>query len=191
MNKLKYLAFGLALGFVAISCGDDDDSAAPIVNMTAPTDGSTYTVADTILLSGTVTEDTKLQTVIISSDLGQDFNLTPMDSDTSHDINANLTLDSLTTAGDYTLTVTATDEAGDTILLSGTVTEDTKLQTVIISSDLGQDFNLTPLDSDTSHVINVNLTLDSLTTAGDYTLTVTVTDEAGNAGTDAVQITIQ
>ncbi len=112
MNNLKYLAFTLVLGFLAISCGDDD-STAPVVNLTAPTAGSMYSVTDTILLTGTVTEDTKLETVVLSSGLGQDFNLTPLDSDTSHIINVNLTLDSLTTAGDYTLTITATDEAGN------------------------------------------------------------------------------
>jgi len=113
MSKIKYLAFALVLGFVAISCGDDDDSAAPLVNLTSPTAGSTYTVSDTILLSGTVAEDTKLETVVLSSGLGQDLNLTPLDSDTSHVINLSLTLDSLTTVGDYTLTVTATDEEGN------------------------------------------------------------------------------
>lgn len=112
MNKIKYIAFALVLGFVAISCGDDDDTS-PIVNLTAPTAGSSYTVADEIILTGTVTEDTKLETVVISSGLGQDINITPLDSDTSHVINLSLTLDSLTTAGDYTLTVTATDETGN------------------------------------------------------------------------------
>ncbi len=112
MNKIKYLTFAFLLGFLAISCGDDD-SAAPVVNLTSPAAGSTFTVADTILLTGTVTEDTQLETVVLSSDLGQDLNLTPLDSDTSHVVNINLTLDSLTTAGDYTLTVTATDEAGN------------------------------------------------------------------------------
>ena len=112
MSKVKYLAFVFALGFLAISCGDDD-SDAPVVNLTSPAAGSTYAVTDTIMLTGTVTEDTKLETVVLSSGLGQDINLSPLDSDTLHAINVNLTLDSLTTAGDYTLTITATDEAGN------------------------------------------------------------------------------
>ena len=112
MRKIKYVALIFALGFVAISCGDDDDTA-PLVNLTSPTAGSTYAVSDTIVLSGTVTEDTKLESVILSSNLGADIDLSPIDSDTLHAINVNLTLDAATTAGDYTLTVTATDEAGN------------------------------------------------------------------------------
>jgi len=118
MNKIKYLAFVFALGFVAISCGDDDDenvdTTAPVVNLTAPAAGSSYAVTDTILLTGTVTDDTKLQSLVLSSGLGGDLDLTPFDSDTSHAINVNLTLDPLTTPDDYTLTVTATDASGNT-----------------------------------------------------------------------------
>ena len=112
MNKIKNLAFALALGFLAISCGDDDNTA-PVVNIATPTANSSYTVSDTISLTGTVAEDTKLETVVISSDLGIDQNVTPLDSDTAHAFNFNITLDSLTTAGSYTMTVTATDEAGN------------------------------------------------------------------------------
>ena len=112
MSKIKYLAFAFVLGLVAVSCGDDD-STAPVVNLTAPAAGSTYAVTDTIVLTGTVTEDTKLESVVLSSGLGQDITLTPLDSDTSHVINVNLTLDSLTTPDNYTLTITATDDAGN------------------------------------------------------------------------------
>jgi len=112
MSKIKYLAFLFALGFIAVSCGDDD-STAPVVNLTSPAAGSTYAVTDTILLTGTVTEDTKLESVILSSGLGQDLDLSPIDSDTADVFNFELTLDSLTTPDDYTLTVTATDEAGN------------------------------------------------------------------------------
>jgi hypothetical protein len=112
MNKIKFLALALVLGFVAISCGDDD-SDAPIVNITSPAEGTTYAVTDTILITGSVTEDTKLQTVNITSNLGLNQNLSPLDSDTLHVLNLNLTLDAMTAAGNYTLTVTATDEAGN------------------------------------------------------------------------------
>ena len=112
MKNFKYVALAFILGFVAISCGDDD-SDAPVVTITSPTAGSSYTVADTILLTGNVTEDTKLETITITSDLGIDENITVFDSDTTHALNYSITLDSLTTAGDYSFTVTATDEAGN------------------------------------------------------------------------------
>ena len=112
MKNLKYLAFAFILGLVAISCGDDD-STAPVVNITSPAASSSYSVSDTINLVGSVTEDTKLETVTLTSDLGIDQNVTPLDSDTSHLFNYNITLDSLTTPGNYSLTVTATDEAGN------------------------------------------------------------------------------
>ena len=112
MNRLRNLLAALTVALVIISCGDGDD-VAPVVNITSPSANSTFAVTDTILLTGTVTEDTKLETVVVSSDLGLDVNLTPLDSDTSHVVNANITLDAMTTAGAYTITVTATDEEGN------------------------------------------------------------------------------
>ncbi|MDF1699301.1 MAG: Ig-like domain-containing protein [Saprospiraceae bacterium] len=113
MKKLQNLLFVAALGLIAISCGDDD-SAAPVVTISTPTAGTSYTVADTISLTGNVTEDTELASIAITSDLGVDESITNFDSDTTHSFNYSITLDSLTAAGDYTFTVTATDEAGNT-----------------------------------------------------------------------------
>ena len=112
MNKFKSLAFAFVLGIFAISCGDDD-SSAPVVNIATPTASSTFAVTDTISLTGNVTEDTKLASVAITSDLGINETVTAVDSDTAHVFNYSITLDTLTTAGDYTLTVTATDDAGN------------------------------------------------------------------------------
>ena len=113
MNKVKNLAFALTIGLFAISCGDDD-SAAPVVNITSPAATSSYTVADTLILTGTVTEDTELANILISSDFGLSESITTFDSDTTHSLNYSITFDPATAVGDYTLTVTATDEAGNT-----------------------------------------------------------------------------
>ncbi|MEM9549468.1 MAG: Ig-like domain-containing protein [Bacteroidota bacterium] len=112
MSKIKYVAVIMALGFIAISCGDSDNDA-PLVNITAPAAGSTYAVPDTMIITGTVTEDTKLESVVLSSELIDDLSLDPLSSDTLHTFNVNLFLGESTPTGDYTLTVTATDEAGN------------------------------------------------------------------------------
>lgn len=112
MRNFKYLAFALTIGLFAISCGDDD-STAPVVNITAPSANTSYTVADTLILGATITEDTELATIVLTSDLGLNETINTFDSDTSHVINANITFDAATTAGDYSITVTATDEAGN------------------------------------------------------------------------------
>ena len=112
MNKLKNLALVFALGIFAISCGDDD-STAPVATITTPASGTSYTVSDTISFIGNVTEDTKLETISITSDLGITENISVFDSDTTHAVNYNITLDSLTAAGDYTMSLVATDEAGN------------------------------------------------------------------------------
>lgn len=112
MNKLKNLALALTIGLFAISCGDDD-STAPVVNISSPADLTAYAVADTLQLTGNVTEDTELASIVLSSDFGLNENVTTFDSDTAHVLNYNITFDPATTAGDYTLTVTATDDAGN------------------------------------------------------------------------------
>jgi len=112
MKNLKYVAFALFLGFVAISCGDDD-SDAPIVNLTSPAEGSTYTAVDTIFLTASVTEDTKLESIVITSDLIATETISSFDSDTSHVLNYIIPLDSTIVAGDYMFTVAATDDAGN------------------------------------------------------------------------------
>jgi hypothetical protein len=112
MIKVKNLALALTIGLFAISCGDDD-SAAPLVNITSPAATSSYTVADTLILIGSVVEDTDLASILISSDFGISENITTFDSDTSHSLNYSITFDPATALGDYTLTVTATDDAGN------------------------------------------------------------------------------
>jgi hypothetical protein len=112
MSKVKNLALAFTIGLLAISCGDDD-SNAPVVTISSPAAASSYTVADTLILIGTVTEDEELASILISSDFGLSESVTTFDSDTSHALNYNITFDPATAVGDYTLTVTATDEAGN------------------------------------------------------------------------------
>ena len=109
MSKIKYFVFLLALGAFAVSCSDDGDGASPIVTISSPAQNSTWTVADTIPLVGTVTDETALGEIKITSTLGLDLTITSFDSDTSHALNYNLTLDPSTTAGAYTITIEASD----------------------------------------------------------------------------------
>ena len=112
MSKLKLAAALLAFGLIGTSCGDDD-STAPVVSITAPAGGSTYSVTDTLQLSATITDETELESVNITSDLGLDETITTLDSETSHQLNVNLTFDPNTTAGPYSITVKGTDAEGN------------------------------------------------------------------------------
>lgn len=117
MNKVKFFALALTIGLFAISCGDDD-STAPEVTITSPSNNTTYSVSDTIIFQGTVTDETELATISITSDLGIDETITNFDTDTSHVLNYNITLDSMTAAGAYSLNVNASDADGNARLES-------------------------------------------------------------------------
>ncbi|MFT6336405.1 MAG: hypothetical protein ACI86M_001265 [Saprospiraceae bacterium] len=113
MIKLKFAAILLAFGLIGTSCGDDD-STSPVVSITAPAGGTIYSITDTISVSATITDETELRSVNIMSDLGLDQTITTLDSETSHELNVNLTFDPETTAGSYSITVTGTDAEGNT-----------------------------------------------------------------------------
>ncbi len=113
MNKIKFLSYILLFGLFLTSCGKDGDTTAPKVTISSPSNGASFTVTDLIELRATITDETKLVSINISSSLGLDNTITTLDTDISHDLGANISLDSLTTAGTYEIKVSGTDADGN------------------------------------------------------------------------------
>jgi hypothetical protein len=117
MKRFNLLIAIICLGILVTSCNKDDgpkDEENPVVSINSPSATSTITVADVIELRANITDDTKLATILVSSTLGSNNEITNFDSETSHDIAIDLTPDPTTPAGIYTLTIVATDDAGNT-----------------------------------------------------------------------------
>ncbi len=103
------------------SCTDEDNTS-PDLEISSPSNGDTFTVTDIIPLVGRATDEVGVVTFTIESNLGLDETITTFDDPTDVPFNVNITLDPNTTAADYEITVTATDEAGNASEETRTVT---------------------------------------------------------------------
>jgi len=110
-NLLKITFVILCFGMM-FSCTDEDTSA-PDLEISSPSNGSTYAVTDIIDLVGRATDDEGVVTFTIVSDLGLNETITTFEDPTDVPFNVNITLDPNTTAGEYDITVSAVDEAGN------------------------------------------------------------------------------
>lgn len=123
MKKISLLTCLLALGLFVFSCGDDEDTdIAPVVTITAPTDGSTASAGDTIGFAFTVVDDVALQSITLSGTLGVQQTISTFDTENSHAINGSIAINPATPTGDQTIIVTAEDSAGNTGEATTTVT---------------------------------------------------------------------
>ena len=104
---MKNFFFGLLLCGALISCGDDD--ADPVLNITSST--NVIAVAGTDFdISGTATDDLGVSSVSINSDgLNLSGTVNAADLGPAGEFGWTITLDSMTVAGEYEITVTATD----------------------------------------------------------------------------------
>ncbi|MEE9440280.1 MAG: Ig-like domain-containing protein [Saprospiraceae bacterium] len=112
MKAFKLFALLMIVGVFVTSCGDDD-STAPVVTISSPANGANFLTGDVVTFESTITEDTKLSLIKLTSDLGLDESITQFNSDTNHNGNYNITIDSNTVAGSYSIVLTATDDAGN------------------------------------------------------------------------------
>lgn len=110
----------LLFGFLSIclclaSCGSDD---GPEINITSPTDGDTFAPGDIISMTGSVTDDVEVASLSIAIDGGL-LDSSPIDLSGLTDLTnvplsgINITLDAATAVGDYNITLTATDNDGN------------------------------------------------------------------------------
>ncbi|PLX95818.1 MAG: hypothetical protein C0621_03135, partial [Desulfuromonas sp.] len=162
------------------------DTTAPIVDISSPVSG--YLTTATPILSYSVSDAGATVIVdvdgsVVAAASGSPLNLTQ---------------------GTHVVTVTATDSAGLVESQSVTVTVDTNAPTVSISEPLsGFVATLTPTltftvnDSSATTVVNVDGTTVAVASGetlsldeGAHSLTVTVTDAAGNSSSQSVNITV-
>lgn len=94
-----------------ISCGDD---GSPVLTVTSPDNGASYSPGDVIDISGTITDDVGLVSLrLLSPGFSIDEMETFSDNPLSQTFSFALTLDPNTELKEYDLTVTATDTDGN------------------------------------------------------------------------------
>jgi hypothetical protein len=114
MKNLILLSI-LSISLCLASCGDDN---GPVINITSPSSGATFLPGGEISLAGSVTDDVEVSTVNIAIDGGllsaQNVDLSGITDKTNIPLSGiTITLDATTTAGDYNLTLIATDNDGN------------------------------------------------------------------------------
>ncbi|MEQ8471850.1 MAG: LamG-like jellyroll fold domain-containing protein [Marinoscillum sp.] len=131
LRSLSILA-SLAVLVTVISCGDEDpideteeDLEAPVVTISAPTDGKVISTLDettTVSIKFTATDDVELASVVVDLDGTQLEEVTTFTDFRSYTGNVDKTD---VADGEYTITVTATDLAGKTGSATSTFTKET------------------------------------------------------------------
>lgn len=109
-----FLVLFATLTLFTSACTEDGDITSPEVTISSPNEGDVFTVDQMIDLVGRATDDIALQNLNISSDLGINEDITSFDDASDFPFNFLLTLDSLTAAGEYSISLTATDTSGNT-----------------------------------------------------------------------------
>ena len=118
MRVLQLLTF-VFLAFFISSCGDDD-TLAPVVVLTNPTNNLEVDAGTSFQLTGSVTDETELRTIRIL--LGSTVEtITTFDSSTSHNLNFSITIDSNSTKGPAEISVEAVDAAGNSSMMTRTI----------------------------------------------------------------------
>ena len=104
--------------FVIISCGDD---GAPTITINSPENGSTYAPGDSFTIDMLITDDIGISSVSAQSTLVAPFSETFADMPTNLPFNLTVPIDSSIPAGEYSITMTATDTDGNTDVAELTV----------------------------------------------------------------------
>ncbi|MBJ6119252.1 DUF4625 domain-containing protein [Pontibacter sp. BT310] len=125
MKKLNW-AFLILFSFAFVACDDDDDEVTldttdPVITITSPTEGAAVTAGGVINLEGTVTDNEGLEeiTISITDPSGTNTELTDMtirdflNDDRNADFDLDINVDANAAPGDWTVIVTALDDAGN------------------------------------------------------------------------------
>ncbi|MBB6610614.1 DUF4625 domain-containing protein [Pontibacter sp. Tf4] len=134
MKKLNW-AFLFLFSFAFIACDDDDDEVTldttdPVITITSPTDGATVAAGGEINLEGTVTDNEGLEEITISmtdpsgatTELSDKTIRDFLNDDRNADFDVDITVDANAAPGNWTVNVTAMDDAGNEATESVTVT---------------------------------------------------------------------
>lgn len=111
MKKLAYLSF-VVLAFFIASCGSDSGLS---ITIDSPTNGDTFSVGDDFVISATVTDDVEVASIdfeAVGVFTGSVTNIAGPDL-TTVTFSDSFPIDSSFVAGDYTMTITATDNEGN------------------------------------------------------------------------------
>jgi len=109
--KLYKLIILLTLGLFITSCTPSDDEP-PVIVITSPSDGMTVAPGGVFSLVASVVDNEGLSTVSFT-DGNTTETITSFDTDLTHNLNYNITIDSTSTTGELTITVNATDLEGN------------------------------------------------------------------------------
>ncbi len=114
MKNLILLSI-LSIGLCLVSCGDDN---GPVINITSPSADDTFLAGGQISFAGSVTDDVEVTAVTIAVDGGllptQNVDLSGITDKTNIPLSGLVvTLDATTVSGDYNITLTATDNEGN------------------------------------------------------------------------------
>ncbi|NDK57422.1 DUF4625 domain-containing protein [Pontibacter fetidus] len=134
MKKLNW-AFLILFSFAFVACDDDDDDVTldttdPVITITSPTTGATVTAGGVINLEGTVTDNEGLEEITVSmtdpdgttTELSDKSIRDFLNDDREADFDIDINVDANAAAGDWMVTVTAVDDAGNEASESVTVT---------------------------------------------------------------------
>lgn len=112
----KLLALLIATGSLfMVSCSDDN---GPSIEITAPADGTNYSAGDSITVQGLATDDMEVTSITFEGsegfNLSGSLDLSGVTDRSSIQFTTNVILDAAVAAGDYSITVIATDNDNNT-----------------------------------------------------------------------------
>ena len=113
MKNILLLSIAL-MALTLISCGDDD---GPEVNITSPSDDASFMIADSsFTLDFTVTDDVDIASIVLDSPgfATGDVPEADLAGDADVDFDGRFEIPTGIEAGEFTLTLTATDNEGNT-----------------------------------------------------------------------------
>lgn len=81
-------------------------------------------------------------------------------------------------------------DTGDTMTLSGTVTDDVEVSAIALSGAINGTFDLTNITDRTNVSFNQDVVIDSTLVTGSYTFDITATDDEGNTDVATVEFSV-
>lgn len=169
------------------ACKDEEslDNTAPVVEITSPTSGATFSSGDTLIVTATVTDNIVIEEIVVSIDGPTNFNdITLNPGGQTYNMNQLFEVGDNFEPGGYTVTVTASDSEGNEESASvGIVVEEStdpdpdEAEMSISGIEEGQTFNvlgrhipfgLNVADPEGVDSVSLNLeTLDGLVSVAD------------------------